>query len=721
MNELEKLLSKATNPISDQYDSDTVNEIAKLIDTQPNGPIFTLRLLAHKIKSPHEKEALSSLMLLEFLSKRCGPTFISELGKFKFLNELIKVLSPKYLGDQTSSCVKNKCAQLLHNWQRDFSPNEPKFAEAYNMLVREGIITASQIVSTDSVSEICRSGSSAAENRQNIFERNKKSERLTQLLRSRNPADLREANALIKSIVEEDQVRMEKVSQRTSEMEALRNNTILLEEMIGTYLLGESTEAELELMSELTQNIRRARPLLYSFSLTHEEQDIETLTEIGQICDKASEVLANYEQKIAKQKSLSLSKSSSITKDNSSSQLSSNENQLSSSNHITDLLTQDLMNLGLCDDSITPIPSSNANLYSPDVLLLNTSNSFLVNHLHNSSCNQVSRPIEPKYSLNSSNNNSNNFIGNNPGIRKKSNYDDLQDIFSTNATNTSTTTTTTTSGSTVLSTSSTLYPSVFSSVDSKTSKQSLSPEHGSSVNSNPNVFSELDCLSRQMLNLSKTNALTDTNLSILLANNSPSKIKPDGDDDDDNTSLCINDVVVSVNNTPTSNNHKVEEVTPSEVTTQSVIDLKSFDIQLSSVQPHSIHKTPLTLYPTDISQENDSNDNTYNIQLTLHYANNKPHPEVMVFVAVISSRNVLPITEINVRFGVEKPFKIRQLIASGQNLPSYTTFLPPASISQVLLIYNPSKLEKFILKFQLSFILDGESILESGKLELPCG
>ncbi|VDP01756.1 unnamed protein product [Schistosoma margrebowiei] len=189
-----------------------------------------------------------------------------------------------------------------------------------------------------------------------------------------------------------------------------------------------------------------------------------------------------------------------------------------------------------------------------------------------------------------------------------------------------------------------------------------------------------------------TNALTDTNLSILLANNSPSKIKPDDDADDDNTSLCINDVVVSMNNTPTSNNHKVEEVTQSEVTTQSVIDLKSFDIQLSSVQPHSVHKTPLTLYPTDISQKNDSDDNTYNIQLTLHYANNKPHPEVMVFVAVISSRNVLPITEINVRFGVEKPFKIRQLIASGQNLPSYTTFLPPASISQVLLIYNPSKL-----------------------------
>ncbi|CAH8628825.1 unnamed protein product [Schistosoma rodhaini] len=618
----------------------------------------------------------------------------------------------KYLGDQTSSCVKNKCAQLLHNWQRDFSPNEPKFAEAYNMLVREGIITASQIVSTDSVSEVCRSGSSAAENRQNIFERNKKSERLTQLLRSRNPADLREANALIKSIVEEDQVRMEKVSQRTSEMEALRNNTILLEEMIGTYLLGESTEAELELMNELVQNIRRARPLLYSFSLTHEEQDIETLTEIGQICDKASEVLANYEQKITNRRSSSSSLKhdqphmpSSITNDHSSSSLSSS----TSSNHVPDLLTQDLMNLGLSDDLITPITSSNAKMYSPDVLLLDTTDSFPVNRLHNTSRHQISHPIEPKYSLN----NSNNLIGNNLGIRKKSNYDDLQDIFSTNTT---TTTTTTTSGSTILPTSSTLYPSIFSSVDSKTSKQSLSSEHESSVNSNSNVFSELDSLSRQMLNLSKTNALTDTNLSILLSNNSPSKLKPD-DDDDDNTPLCVN-----MKDTPTSNhNHKVKEMTSSEVTSQCMIDLKSFDIQLSSVQPHSIHKTPLTLYPTNLSQENDSSDNTYNIQLTLHYTNNKPHPDVMVFVAVISSRNVLPITEINVRFGVEKPFKIRQLIASGQNLPAYTTFLPPASISQVLLIYNPSKLEKFLLKFQLSFILDSESILESGKLELPCG
>ncbi|CAH8620583.1 unnamed protein product [Heterobilharzia americana] len=665
MNELEKLLSKATNPLSEQLNSDTLNAIAKLIDTQPNGPVFTLRLLAHKIKSPHEKEALSSLALLESLSRRCGPTFLSELGKFKFLNELIKVLSPKYLGDQTSSCVKNKCAQLLHDWQRDFSQNEPKISEAYNMLVREGIITSDQITSKSSTTEVCRSASSTAEDKQNIFERNKKSERLTQLLRSRNPADLREANALIKSIVEEDQVRMEKVSQRSSEMESLRNNTLLLEEMIGTYMLGESTDAELELMSELTENIRRARPLLYSFSLTHEEQDMETLTEIGRICDKASEVIENYERKVDK-KGIRKTISSSSTHN---SQSSSNEND-TSRNHVPDLLTQDLMNLGL-DEPITPLANTGIVASSSDVLLLNMSNHSPSNTSIESSPNKHIPTIEVCTSLTT-----------NCPRGSKSNYDDLQDIFST-SNNVSAT-----NSSVVNSVSPMLYPSI-----------------------------ELDNLSRQMFELSKTNALADTNLSKLLGNDS-TLYSQKNSTDNNNTNI-----VKETNEAPIDGDHNHNSIAVVSFQPTSV-DLKSYDIQLSSIQPHTVYTTPVTLYPDTTTTGDDNINNSQAdkncIKLSLHYANNRPDPQVMVFVAVISSQNPLPITEINVRFGVEKPCKIRQLSASGENLPAYSPFLPAASISQVLLIHNPSKLEKFVLKFQLSFILDGEAILESGKFELPC-
>ena len=46
---------------------------------------------------PQEREAIQSLAVLEAGVKSCGPVFHAEVGKFKFLNEMIKLVSPKYL------------------------------------------------------------------------------------------------------------------------------------------------------------------------------------------------------------------------------------------------------------------------------------------------------------------------------------------------------------------------------------------------------------------------------------------------------------------------------------------------------------------------------------------------------------------------------------------------------------------------------------------------
>lgn len=40
--------------------------------------------------------------------KKCGAVFHAEIGKFKFLNEMVKLVSPKYLGNKTSQPVKDK-------------------------------------------------------------------------------------------------------------------------------------------------------------------------------------------------------------------------------------------------------------------------------------------------------------------------------------------------------------------------------------------------------------------------------------------------------------------------------------------------------------------------------------------------------------------------------------------------------------------------------------
>lgn len=102
--------------------------------------------------------------------KNCGRRFHNEVGKYRFLNELIKVVSPKvsslqmefyfrqfkvcclavplarlffittcfqYMGDSAPEKVKMKIVEMLYSWTVAF-PNEAKISEAYQTLKRQG-------------------------------------------------------------------------------------------------------------------------------------------------------------------------------------------------------------------------------------------------------------------------------------------------------------------------------------------------------------------------------------------------------------------------------------------------------------------------------------------------------------------------------------------------------------------------------------------------------
>ena len=79
-----------------------------------DAPALACKLLAHKIQSPQEREALQALAVLEACVKSCGPSFHTEVGKFKFLNEMIKLVSPKYLVSRIPSNVK-KTPNLVYS------------------------------------------------------------------------------------------------------------------------------------------------------------------------------------------------------------------------------------------------------------------------------------------------------------------------------------------------------------------------------------------------------------------------------------------------------------------------------------------------------------------------------------------------------------------------------------------------------------------------------
>ncbi|XP_003470516.2 ADP-ribosylation factor-binding protein GGA1 isoform X1 [Cavia porcellus] len=287
---LEARINRATNPLNKELNWASINSFCEQLNEDFEGPPLATRLLAHKIQSPQEWEAIQALTVLETCMKSCGKRFHDEVGKFRFLNELIKVVSPKYLGSRTSEKVKNKILELLYSWTVGL-PEEVKIAEAYQMLKKQGIVKADPKLPEDAIFP-----QPPPRPKNVIFEDEEKSKMLARLLKSSHPEDLRAANKLIKEMVQEDQKRMEKISKRVNAIEEVNNNVKLLTEMVTTYSQGGAAAGSSEdLMKELYQRCERMRPTLFRLASDTEDND-EALAEILQANDNLTQVINLYKQ-----------------------------------------------------------------------------------------------------------------------------------------------------------------------------------------------------------------------------------------------------------------------------------------------------------------------------------------------------------------------------------------------------------------------------------------
>ncbi|XP_050771341.1 ADP-ribosylation factor-binding protein GGA1 isoform X4 [Gymnogyps californianus] len=264
---LEARINKATNPLNKDLDWDGINAFCEQLNKELEGPPLATRLLAHKIQSPQEWEAIQALTVLESCMKSCGKRFHDEVGKFRFLNELIKVVSPKYLGSRTPEKVKSKILELMYSWTLGL-PHEVKISEAYQMLKKQGIVKCDPKLPDDAPFP-----PPPPRPKNIIFDDEEKSKILARLLKSSHPEDLRAANKLIKEMVQEDQKRMEKISKRVNAIEEVNNNVRLLTEMVTNYSKGETTESNEDLMKELYQRCERMRPMLFRLASDTEDND----------------------------------------------------------------------------------------------------------------------------------------------------------------------------------------------------------------------------------------------------------------------------------------------------------------------------------------------------------------------------------------------------------------------------------------------------------------
>uniref|UniRef100_A0AAQ5ZUI8 Golgi associated, gamma adaptin ear containing, ARF binding protein 3a n=1 Tax=Amphiprion ocellaris TaxID=80972 RepID=A0AAQ5ZUI8_AMPOC len=287
---LESWLNKATNPSNRQEDWEYIMGFCDQINNELEGPQISIRLLAYKIQSPQEWEAMQALTVLEACMKNCGRRFHNEVGKFKFLNELIKVVSPKYLGDKVSEKVKKKVIELLYSWAVSL-PDEAKICEAYQMLKSQGIVLADPEISLDAT--LIPSPSPRPSNP--VFDDEKKSKRLAELLKSKKPEDLQEANRLIKNMVKEDEVRRQKATKQKSTLEAVNNSVRLLNEMLAHFSPEDSTDGDKELIRELYGDCDKLRQTVYQL-VTESEDNDTSLGDLLQASDDLSHVINSYKK-----------------------------------------------------------------------------------------------------------------------------------------------------------------------------------------------------------------------------------------------------------------------------------------------------------------------------------------------------------------------------------------------------------------------------------------
>ncbi|KAK1877554.1 ADP-ribosylation factor-binding protein GGA1 [Dissostichus eleginoides] len=288
---LESRINRATNPLNRDTDWSSIHAFCDQLNNDLEGPQLATRLLAHKIQSPQEWEAMQALLVLENCMKNCGKRFHSEVGKFRFLNELIKVVSPKYLGSRSPEPVKNKVLELIFSWTLGL-PDEAKITDAYQMLKKQGIIKQDPELPPDKLLNLPPPRPKNA-----IFEDEEKSKMLSRLLNSSQPDDLKAANKLIKEMVQEDQKRAEKVSKRVNAIHEVNESASLLTQLLQDHEPTADNQSNAELLQDLYQRCEKMRPTLFRLASDTEDND-EALAEILQANDTLTQVINQYKQQV---------------------------------------------------------------------------------------------------------------------------------------------------------------------------------------------------------------------------------------------------------------------------------------------------------------------------------------------------------------------------------------------------------------------------------------
>lgn len=638
---LETLLFQATNPANKVDDVNTIKQFCDAVNASSNdGPVVACRILAHKIQSPQEREAVQALAVLEACVKSCGPAFHAEMGKFKFLNEMIKLVSPRYLAARTPEHIKKKVIELLYVWSRELT-TESKVVEAYSMLKKQGIVKEDPVYVGGAVF------AASLPPRNDAVLNEEQTRLLRKLLQSKNPDDLQQANKIIKGLVKEDERKMDALTRRATELTMVNNNSKLLHEMLDHYAKDSCGKEERQLLKELFQSCEKMQPKLFRLAAEADEHD-EGIGEILQASDDIARVIERYKMMIVQGKpditgpSLYKQQSDSLLDLEGTSNEENHSEPQKSGNDA--LLFDDLMiglgNVEVAHHQTKTLPKSED---------------------EPAAANKVNPEPEPAKDL----------IGPTPDPP-------------------------TTNGKPLISIDDLLLCDTISTpalVMPVVSANPLSPNNSTATTKTD------DSKSSRTRGLEELDLLGENALRAHLSQKSPQFGKKN-----DKLPLNVlqkkklDFPVTCVPSEPPEAPLKEESAPESSAPVpieipKSVDDVKIADlfVPLTSIKPGSI--PPLTLQ--EISD---------GISIVLHFGKDTPREHVRAIVVTVISKMAEPISNFELKAVVPKGCKVKLQPPSANQLPAHNPFVPPSAITQVMLISNPRKVNvtfKYVISYMV--------------------
>lgn len=647
---------------------------------------------------------MQALQVLEECANRCGAKFQDELGKFRFLNELIKVVSPKYLGNRASQRVKQKIIEVLYRWSIEMK-HHAKIHEAYQMLKRQGVIAVDPVY----VIEDYEPGPAPAPRSQSaVFEDEEKSKMLQKLLQSKNPEDLQAANRLIRNMVKEADRRMEMLARRATEIETVHNNAKVLKDMLANYRPGETSAEEQDLMKELFESCERLRPKLFRLAGEMEEKD-EGLNEILTANDELTNVINIYKKTMGLEPAVN--GGSSTTALNDTHAMSAAPVTAAAAGSLLDLgslgpdvreepkkvpvdlslLDDQLLALGIGDPGPPTATSSMADLgslFSPGLPQASTNASaggaagagpfggfgnaaapsrlpgYSPSHqavaqptmlAPGTASGLLSSPLRPTPSYIQQGNHINNIGNGNSNAAM--------------------------AGGSLLGKSRGLEE--LDALGQSLIKQAL-PHNPGSQGDFPTTPQKipLNQMSRPLLA-----AASSSNIPASAGVFQPMSVGP-------KTLPLGPSMLAPMEGHPPGS--------PSKMATDDL--LNNLFVPLEQIQPGS-------QAPVNLHEEN-------GVRAVIHIARNRPQEHVSVLVVSVTSQSSLPVRRIAFQATVPKTMRIKLQPPSATELPPHNPILPAAAITQVMLIANPAK-DHVRLKYKLSYAIEEENHTHSGEVDCP--